>query len=475
MSELISRVENSLSSASLEESLRQVRLLSLFESGTELVAFYRRLLRKADSELTGEILERMAAMDVSATLDWLKSARAAEDHQLFSNAQEAMKRPVLLHILFTCLDETESYDSSDAKQILDVLPPYVSTAMLFFVLRRLYKADQTEFRTIRVLFDAIPRNEILAGMEKLRSCGDPEFLMSAVLYLKSVNEPKRAVQFLECFSQLEYGAGMTTALKQLDHDLRFRKRPAGEKLIAVITDSAVVARAFIRSSEGIATVEHINESVKSVLHNQISALTPELLVVDKSALKGEALEFSIDLIRSGYRQPFLFAADFLSAHQKEQLVAAGIRDFMQIPFTIDEAADRIHQILEQVEKEAVVNKAKQSLPAGAILCREGDPGDCCFVIQKGKVKIWRRDNSGREILLATLGAGEIFGEMSIIDKSPRSATVSVVEECELLRIAEENFEKVLSGNPPFALKMIRILVTRLRGVTERLKELESKH
>ncbi len=95
--------------------------------------------------------------------------------------------------------------------------------------------------------------------------------------------------------------------------------------------------------------------------------------------------------------------------------------------------------------------------AGATICREGEPGDSMYAIVEGKVEI---TVGGR--LIEVLGPGDVFGEMSLIDRSPRSATAIAKSECSIAVIDERRFGYMVQQTPYFALEMLRTLSVRLR-------------
>jgi CRP/FNR family cyclic AMP-dependent transcriptional regulator len=95
---------------------------------------------------------------------------------------------------------------------------------------------------------------------------------------------------------------------------------------------------------------------------------------------------------------------------------------------------------------------------GEIIFREGDPATDLYVIKSGRVDI----ASGNR-LLATLGDNGIFGEMALIDKAPRSATVTAATDVELVPVNEKQFLFLVSQTPFFALKVMRVLAGRLRA------------
>ncbi|MGD0675684.1 MAG: cyclic nucleotide-binding domain-containing protein [Polyangiaceae bacterium] len=109
---------------------------------------------------------------------------------------------------------------------------------------------------------------------------------------------------------------------------------------------------------------------------------------------------------------------------------------------------------------------------GTKIFQYGDVGDKLFIILEGKVRI-SRDLAGMgEEALAVLGAGEVFGEMSLIDDAPRSADARVHERCRLLVITKEDFDDLLFLRKDLAYEVlwncVRILMARLRETNDKL-------
>jgi len=99
----------------------------------------------------------------------------------------------------------------------------------------------------------------------------------------------------------------------------------------------------------------------------------------------------------------------------------------------------------------------QSFKAGEIIFREGDPAQEMYVVQKGTVEI-RLGNR----LLDTVRERSIFGEMALIDRSPRSATAVAVGDVTLVPVGEKQFLFLVSRTPHFALNVMRVMAQRLR-------------
>ena len=118
--------------------------------------------------------------------------------------------------------------------------------------------------------------------------------------------------------------------------------------------------------------------------------------------------------------------------------------------------------LDAINRHSFTNK----YPKNNIILVENETGDTLYIILKGKVKVIKISESGEEIILAILNDGEFFGDMSLMDGKPRSATVVSIEDSELLLIKRNDFENVIEKNPRIALKLLKELTTRLRNADE---------
>lgn len=106
-----------------------------------------------------------------------------------------------------------------------------------------------------------------------------------------------------------------------------------------------------------------------------------------------------------------------------------------------------------------------------VLFHEGEPGDRLYVIIEGKVKLGRTSGDGRENLLAILGPGEMFGELSLFDPGPRNATATAVSEAVLVGLGSDDLGTWLTGRPDVARQLLRALARRLRRTNEALADL----
>jgi CRP-like cAMP-binding protein len=105
---------------------------------------------------------------------------------------------------------------------------------------------------------------------------------------------------------------------------------------------------------------------------------------------------------------------------------------------------------------------------GARIFEEGAPADCCFVLTGGRAQVVLSGNSGAEILLHIVLPTGLVGEVALLDKSDRSASLVAVEQCHLIRIPIAAFE-ALRKNPAFENKLVTRLVTRLRESDDRVR------
>jgi len=118
---------------------------------------------------------------------------------------------------------------------------------------------------------------------------------------------------------------------------------------------------------------------------------------------------------------------------------------------------------------AVVNR--RSVPRGTVVIAAGDPTDALYIVISGRLKVMMSDAEGKEVILSLLGAGEYFGEMGLIDDSPRSASVVATEPCELLAIARRDFKRCMAENFEMATTVMRGLVRRLRDADRKIGSL----
>jgi len=97
---------------------------------------------------------------------------------------------------------------------------------------------------------------------------------------------------------------------------------------------------------------------------------------------------------------------------------------------------------------------------------EGSHSDSLYVIVSGSVKIFQRGHDGREKILCVLGPGEFFGEFSLVDGQPRSASVATLQPTEMLSMAHLDFRRLTRRSPDVLWKVFEAMCERLRVVNE---------
>jgi CRP-like cAMP-binding protein len=112
--------------------------------------------------------------------------------------------------------------------------------------------------------------------------------------------------------------------------------------------------------------------------------------------------------------------------------------------------------------ELAENLEPLTLQEGEILFKKGDPGNALFIIREGWVKAYARNPRGEEVVLNEFGPGESFGEMSLVDGRPRSATIQTMNPTRLLILRQESFLKILTQHPTFGLELLRDISNKLR-------------
>jgi CRP/FNR family cyclic AMP-dependent transcriptional regulator len=106
-----------------------------------------------------------------------------------------------------------------------------------------------------------------------------------------------------------------------------------------------------------------------------------------------------------------------------------------------------------------------------VVVRQGDQGDCVFVINSGFLKVCVAGPSGSISTLCVVGPGEIFGELSLLDGGPRSATVTAVTRADLVTLDRGPFLELLAAKPRVGIAIMEMLAHRVRRLSERSDDL----
>jgi CRP/FNR family transcriptional regulator, cyclic AMP receptor protein len=125
--------------------------------------------------------------------------------------------------------------------------------------------------------------------------------------------------------------------------------------------------------------------------------------------------------------------------------------------------------LSRPELERVASVAiPRSFPKGVRVFHEGDHSDACYIVREGDLRVTREHSDGRAIALATLGPGDFFGELAMIDGGTRSASVETLSDAELLALPGSDVRRVITDHGDIAAKLIVAIARRLRETNERV-------
>ena len=108
--------------------------------------------------------------------------------------------------------------------------------------------------------------------------------------------------------------------------------------------------------------------------------------------------------------------------------------------------------------------------AGEVICSQGEAGDRMYVLQSGRAQVLRSE-AGRDVVIGELQAGDIFGEMSIFDRSPRSATVRAEGRATVMTLDKKAFLRRVHEDPSLAFHVLKKMSERVRKLDEELSAL----
>lgn len=142
---------------------------------------------------------------------------------------------------------------------------------------------------------------------------------------------------------------------------------------------------------------------------------------------------------------FIFSSnidfDDLASHHNKAILTPNI---LQLPFGMTE------------------NTTPKTFSNDQIILKQGDMGDSAYIIESGRVEIILTKSDGSEQSLGTRGPGAMIGEMALIDKAPRTATVKAIEDCQLLEITQDDFSQRLDKADPILKMTTQVILTRYR-------------
>lgn len=128
--------------------------------------------------------------------------------------------------------------------------------------------------------------------------------------------------------------------------------------------------------------------------------------------------------------------------------------------------------LDEGEMEQVSGVVQlRSLAKDTTIFNAGDPADAVYVVSSGKVKIVVTSTDGRDFILTVLGAGQVFGEMALLESAPRSAAAVTATQVDVLTLHRRDFDRLLSSSSALCRKLLKILSRRLRRANSKMESL----
>jgi CRP/FNR family transcriptional regulator, cyclic AMP receptor protein len=134
------------------------------------------------------------------------------------------------------------------------------------------------------------------------------------------------------------------------------------------------------------------------------------------------------------------------------------------------------QLLDDEERNILASQLDVvRFKAGEMIFSYGDPGDSLFVIREGTVEVFFKDDTGGRIVLETAKEGDFFGELSLLDNGPRTASVVALRDTEALRVDRGDLDHLLHLHPEAALELLTAMGRRMRVTAELLRHTASRN
>ncbi|QTQ15562.1 Crp/Fnr family transcriptional regulator [Treponema parvum] len=256
-----------------------------------------------------------------------------------------------------------------------------------------------------------------------------------------------------------------------------------EETATVLTDSTVI-------SMNVTEFETLFSSKKDVIIKMLRVFSHQLRMVHKkiesilhnseeinqaSGMLSVAKSFYND---EQYRSCCDVCIKLLTRFPNSELKETVAKLYADSKLRYDKTTARKHRTLPAQNAAPAKGALKQfSLPAferfakmfepEQVIISEFEPGDCFYLIQSGEVQLVKCVNGAKKNL-DILKPGEFFGEMAILDNSPRSATCVAINQVELLEFNKENFQSLIAGNPQIALILLKLFCKRIYDQKRRL-------
>jgi CRP/FNR family cyclic AMP-dependent transcriptional regulator len=130
----------------------------------------------------------------------------------------------------------------------------------------------------------------------------------------------------------------------------------------------------------------------------------------------------------------------------------------------------VFSLLDSTERETLASLLETAkFPQHKVLFDVGDPGDCLYILHAGHIHVYVENTTGDKITLGEFEPGEVFGEISLLDGGPRTATAIAMEDSECFVLTREDLQELITKHPHAALDLLTMVGRRLRATDELLR------
>ena len=134
------------------------------------------------------------------------------------------------------------------------------------------------------------------------------------------------------------------------------------------------------------------------------------------------------------------------------------------------------QLLDGEERMALAKVLDEAtFKQGETIFNFGDPGDALYLVRSGKVELYAKDHTGQKIILAVAEHGDFFGELSLLDNGPRTATATALEDTDTLVLDRGDLQSFIHSKPDAALDMLTVMGQRMRQTGTLLRDRVSRN
>lgn len=147
----------------------------------------------------------------------------------------------------------------------------------------------------------------------------------------------------------------------------------------------------------------------------------------------------------------------------ESIVKSKLWYLKQVKLFSDLSDVEMDEMNKMTRMEAFKKKQPIYLP--------GDPGDYVYLLKSGRVKISKIGDDGKELTLAVLEPGEIFGEVEVLEETTRDSVAEVIDDADICLIKREDFERFLKSQPQCSFKLTKLIGFRLKQIENRIEDI----